>query len=255
MRGQAELMLWFKAWRESRPRFLICAGVVAGICLLEVLFEGQAREQLGSKLVPNSYVGYVYRLTYAGTARGLFSLFVGVLGLGGLQRECGLGTAAFTLVLPISRLRLILVRAGMGIAQIGAISLLPAAIIPALSRITHQVYPLSQALQFSLLWFVCGIAGFSAWLLASTVFNSDLTALTVCFAIGFLLGAAEQLSPLGTYLPSSNYVMSGFKMPYLDPNTDLLTGPLPWRILLQMILQAVVLLMLAARVTEKRDFT
>lgn len=248
-------MLWFKAWRESRPRFLICAGVVAVICVLGVLLERPAREQLGSKLVPNSYVGYIYRLTYAGTVRGLFSLFAGVLGLGGLQRERGIGTAAFTLVLPISRFRLIWVRAGMGIAQIAAISLLPAAIIPALSPVTHQVYPLSQALQFSLLWFVCGTAGFAAWLLASTLFSNDFTALTVCVAAGILLGISAQLSSLGAFLPSSNYVMSGFKMPYLDPHTDLLTGPLPWRILLQMILQSMILLAVAVRVTEKRDFS
>ncbi|HEY7338857.1 MAG TPA: hypothetical protein VH639_28470 [Bryobacteraceae bacterium] len=247
-------MLWFKAWRESRPRFLICAGIVAAICILGVLLEGPAREQLGSRLVPNSYVGYVYRLTYAGTVRGLFSLFASVLGLGGLQRERGLGTAAFTLILPVTRFRLILVRVGMGIVQIGAISLLPAAIIPALSRVTHQVYPLSQALQFSLLWFVCGIAGFAAWFLASTLFGSDFTAVTVCVASGFLLGVASQLSSLGAYLPSGNYVMSGFKMSYLDPQTDLLTGALPWRILLQISLQAAILMALAVRVTEKRDF-
>jgi hypothetical protein len=68
------------------------------------------------------------------------------------------------------------------------------------------------------------------------------------------MGIATQLSRLGAYLPSSNYVMNGFRMPYLDPHTDLLTGPLPWKILLQMILQAVVLLAVAVRVTEKRDF-
>lgn len=247
--------LVFKAWRESCARFLICAAIVAAICALGVLFEGPAREQLGSELAPNSYVGYIYRLTYAGTVRGLFSLLVGVLGLGGLQKERGLGTAAFTLVLPVSRLRLILVRAAMGIAQIAAISLLPAAIIPALSRLTHQVYPLSQALQFSLLWFVFGLVGFAAWLLASTLFTSDFTALAVCVAVGFILGMAAQLSRLGTYFPSSNYVMSGFKMPYLDPHTDLLIGPLPWRILLQTLLQAVVMLALAVRVTERREFS
>ena len=216
MTGSAAGMLWFKAWRESRARFLICAAVIAAMCAAEVLFAGPARHWLGLRLSPDSYVHYIYRLTYAGTVRGLFSLFAGVLGLGGLQRERSLGTAGSTLALPVSRLRLVLVRAGVGVAEIAAMALLPALIIPALSGLVQQTYPLSQAVQFGLLWFICGVAGFSAWLLASAFFASDLTALTVCFAAGFLLGAAEQLSWLGRILSSSNYVMSGINMPYFD---------------------------------------
>jgi ABC-2 type transport system permease protein len=248
-------MLWYKAWRESRARFLICAGVVAGICTLGVLFQNAARAQLDAAVVPNTYIGYVYHLTYSGTVRGLFGLFAGVLGLGGLQRERALSTAGFTLALPVSRIQLITARAGAGIVQIAVLSLLPAMLIPALSALVGESYPLSQTLQFSVLWFIFGVSGFAAWFLASTIFASELTALAVCFAVGFLEGLATQVTPLRAYHLSGNYIMSGFGMPYFDARTDLLIGPLPWGILLATTLEALVFLAAAGRVTQKRDFS
>jgi ABC-type transport system involved in multi-copper enzyme maturation permease subunit len=106
-------MLWYKAWRESRARFLIAAFVLIGMCLGFVLFQNMLRAEIGAK----TYVGYIHKLVYAGSVRGLFLIFALVLGLGGLKRERALNTAGFTLALPVSRLRLVTVRAVVGCSR------------------------------------------------------------------------------------------------------------------------------------------
>jgi hypothetical protein len=75
-----------------------------------------------------------------------------VLGFGGLQRERAHGSASFTLALPVSRLALIAARAAVGLLEILALALLPVILVPALSKFVGEAYPLSQALEFSLLW-------------------------------------------------------------------------------------------------------
>src|SRR4051812_30686532 len=103
-------LLLFKAWRESRTRFLLCGGTIAMLCITVVLFNVPMRNNPGS--VPHgfkalTYNEHVYHFIYSGTAKGLFSVLVLFLGLGGLLRERGRGTAPFTLALPVSRTRLI----------------------------------------------------------------------------------------------------------------------------------------------------
>lgn len=244
-------MLWYKAWRESRGRFLICAGIVAGMCILGVLFEQAGRRQLGLE----TYAAYIYKLTYSGMVRGLFSLFAGVLGLGGLQRERSVGTAGFTLVLPVSRLRLLTARATTGLCEVAVLSLLPAVVLTLLSPVVHEWYPASQALEFSALWFVFGANGFAAWFLASTLFASEFTALTVAVGIGFLGGLASQAPPLRGLNMSSNYLMSGYRMPWFNAHTSLLTGPLPWKPMLWYSVVTLAFISIAVRITQQRDFS
>jgi hypothetical protein len=56
-----------------------------------------------------------------------------MLALGGLRREHAAGTAAFTLALPVSRMRLGAVRVATGWLQVGALACIPLLIVPALS--------------------------------------------------------------------------------------------------------------------------
>ena len=43
-------MLWFKAWRESRARFVLSAGVIAGLCLVLLLFQAELRRRAAALL-------------------------------------------------------------------------------------------------------------------------------------------------------------------------------------------------------------
>src|SRR5512146_2794069 len=68
-------MLWYKAWRESRVRFLTSALVLIGICAAVVLLQQSFRAQLLTREAPlNTYAGYIYLRVYGGFARGTFLL-------------------------------------------------------------------------------------------------------------------------------------------------------------------------------------
>jgi ABC-2 type transport system permease protein len=190
-------MLWYKAWRESRTRFLLSAVTIAGLCVLFVLIQSDARASMDSE--PLTYVGYIWRIIYKGYLRELFILLVLLLGAGGLLRERAYGTASYTLALPISRWRTVVARAVTGVLEVVVLSVLPALVIPALSPVVHQSYPWSQALQFSLLWSVAGALIFSVGFLFSVVFGGEYSAPVVAFVV--LLAYSVIDTKLKQFLP------------------------------------------------------
>lgn len=249
-------MLWYKMWRESQVRFLISAFVLIGICVAVVLFQQTLRAQLHAESAPlNTYIGYIYQRIYAGFARGMFLIFALVLGLGGLQRERAHGSAGFTLALPVSRLRLVTVRMMIGLLEIVMLSLFPAALIPGLSRCVGESYPLSQALQFCVLWVGIGSAVFAFAFLASAIFENEYTALSVSVVAFFIYPLAVRLPWLRHYPLHIHYIMNGGGMAYFNPHTDLLIGPLPWTILFVTTVIVLGLIVSATLVTQKRDFS
>ena len=141
-------MLGYKAWRESRTRFAITAATLVGFCLFAVLFRKQ-NQASGGLVIPvlrsSVFSERVYDLVYDGTAKGMFAILTIFLGLGGLLRERRNRTAIFTLSLPVSRFRLIRTRMIVGLSEMAALSLLPAVLIPSLSKFVHESYPLAEA--------------------------------------------------------------------------------------------------------------
>jgi len=245
-------MLWYKAWRESQARFLLSALAIAGLCAAFVVFhrEGMLSVEDGHL----TYIGYIWRITYKTYLRELFAILVLLLGVGGLLRERAYGTAGFTLALPVSRLRLIWARAGVGFLEVAALSFLPALVIPALSPLVHQSYPWTQALQFGALWTVGGALIFTMGFLASVIFASEYSAPVAALLILLLYSAIADLPFLERYPVDIHDIMSGVGMRYFQPNTSLLTGPLPWTALAVISLIACGLIALAGRITQQQDF-
>lgn len=246
-------MLWYKAWRESRTAFLICASVLATICIGALLLEPALRRLYGASLRTNEQ--YVYRVIYSGAARGLFSVFAIVLGLGGLQRERAHNSVGFTLALPVTRPKLVTVRALAGLAELSALALIPAVLLPLISAAMHRGYPLSQALGFSVLWITCGAVIFSAAFLASTVFTGEYTALTVTFVSYFFSTGFAAMPVLNRYPLHINHIMSGYHMPYFDAQRAILIDLVPWTILIALAALTTAFFAVAARITVARDFS
>ncbi len=149
-------MLWYKAWRESRVRFLVTALALIAFCVFAVLYEPYI--QAGSSIpVPlhlrkGVHSEYIYNLIYSGQAKGLFALLVIFLGLGGLQRERSHKTAVFTLALPVSRLRVIGTQIALGVAEVAVLTLLPAlCYCPLSARLPITRFLVMEALHFSAL--------------------------------------------------------------------------------------------------------
>jgi ABC-type transport system involved in multi-copper enzyme maturation permease subunit len=218
-------MLWHKAWRESRTRFAITAVVLVAFCRFAVLFYNDVRTNgsLPRGLRSPVFSEHIYNLMYSGTAKGTFALLVMFLGLGGLLREQRYRTAMFTLALPVSRLGLVITQIGVGLAELAALSLLPAVLIPSLSMFVHQSYPLPEALHFSLLWFVCGSVILAAAFFLSVVFAGEYTAPVVCYVA--LMLQALILVPLRQNLL---WTMGEFGRMHWDPqHASLISDPLP----------------------------
>jgi ABC-2 type transport system permease protein len=248
-------MLWQKAWLESRARFLISASVLIGVCLTLVFMHSTLRARIGATGPPlNTYVGYIHKSVYGGGARPLCTILVLILGLGGLLHEREQGTAAFTLALPVRRWRLVAVRAAVGLVEMTALAMIPALLIPTMSPIVHQSYPFSQAIQFSLLWIAVGTILFATSFLLSTVLAGQYTAFLVAWILFILHTLVAAYRPFRMYRFNLNWVQSGFGMPYFDPRTATLIGPMPWTRLSIMLLVSLVLLAAAARITERQEY-
>jgi ABC-2 type transport system permease protein len=228
-------MLWYKAWEESRTRFTIAALALLGLCLLAL-----SPWQIGP-LVSSDISARIHHLIYAGTAKGIFAVLSIFIGLGGLLRERARRTATFTLTLPVSRFHLVGTQIGLGLLQLAILSLLPALLIPSLSRLAHQPYPLADALGYSVLWFVCSAVIFSVGYLFSVVLEGEYTAPVLCYIVLMLQALITSWAPLRPYRLNLMWTMAEFPL-------------IPWARLLTLALIALCMFALAAWRTQRQDF-
>jgi ABC-type transport system involved in multi-copper enzyme maturation permease subunit len=190
-------MLWYKVWAESRTRFAIAAVVIAGMSVFVIWQNAD-------------------RAPYGGFSRTLFIVFAIVLAMGGLLRERDLGTAGFTLALPVSRRRLALVRAATGLAQLLVLALVPLVTMVILMRIEGRPFPLGHGLVLALRWFVGGSALFGLGFLASATLGGEYTAFVAALVVFFMETVTLQFirlakPPAAAYLFTVQEVMSGLR--------------------------------------------
>jgi len=245
-------MLWYKAWRESRVRFLLSAGALAVICASFVFFHRDASGGISDELL--SYPVYIWRITYKGYLRELFMILAILLGLGGLTRERDQRTAGFTLALPVSRWRLLVTRTLLGLGQVVLLATIPAIVLPVLSPLIGQAYPSPQAWAFAILWATVGSLIFAMALLASVLFAGEFTAPVAAILGLTAYSFLADVRPLERDLIDIHDVMSGIDMPYFAERTGVLAGPLPWATLFTVLLAASALIVIGARIANRQDF-
>lgn len=230
-------MLWYKAWQESRTRFMIIALVVTGFCLFATL----SHRQIGP-VGSGDTTARIEHLIYAGTAKGTFAILSIFLGLGGLIRERVRRTATFTLALPVSRLQVLGSQIGVGLLQLAVLSFLPVSLLPLLSRLAHDPYPLFKTLHYGVLWFVCSMVVFAFAHLLSVSLEGEYTAPVACYIALMLQALIASWAPLRPYRLNLMWTMAAFPA---FPS---------WERLLTLTLIALVLFALAAWRTQKQDF-
>jgi ABC-type transport system involved in multi-copper enzyme maturation permease subunit len=245
-------MLWYKFWRETRVRWMMSILALAWVCAVIVVIEKTTRAHAEQ---PMSYISYIWQAVYKGYVRDIFVLLAIVLGGGSLLQERAHGTVGFTLALPVSRSRLIAMRTAVGLSEILLLALVPAVVVPALSPFFGETYPILQALQFSLLWTVCGALVFGAALLLSTLMAGEYSAWMACFLAMMLYSAIVNVTALQR-IPALNFfkIMSGAQMPYFRASEHLLSGPLSWQPLATILLIAAGFLVAAGRLTARQEF-
>jgi ABC-type transport system involved in multi-copper enzyme maturation permease subunit len=243
-------LLW-KAWCESRARFIAAAILLASLVIYAVLTSPGfiARYNAHFPEKPLLYSVYVWSGLFHYALQGFWVIAAVLLAMGGLAQEKATGTALFTLSLPVSRRRVLLVRFGVAALQALALGLGSALLVPPISRLVGESYPLPQAVAFGALMSVAGMAVLTFGLLLSELFYGEFTAMVVglCSAAAiFLAYKAHVLSGWNVF-----DVMSGTSA--IDPSTQMLLGTAPWGGLVLCLVLTLVFLTATAFILHKRD--
>ena len=243
-------MLWWKAWRESRGRFLSSAIVLAVFCWSSV---GSARLDFPPRFEPHlPYTTFIWRGIYNGPNVIVFVIVSVALGLGGLMRERAMGTAPFTLSLPVGRAALFGSRAGVGALQVIALATIPAFIVPWMSSRIGHPYPVVQAWLFAGLFAAVGLVWFAAGLLMSTLFTGEHTPTAAGLLLPFghlALANMPGVRPIGSF--NLFKVINGSGLHHLDASTSLLVGPFPFAMLAALLAAALSMAIAAGRLTTR----
>lgn len=261
-------MLWYKAWLETRFRFIVAAALAISCCAFFVLgnsfilgtwreweqLHPHQPEQAWILRATVDYPYFIWHFVFRILFQQLWVLCAVLIGLGGLSREAAQGTVGFTLSLPVSRHRLVGARTAMGVVEIAVLAFIPAIVIPILSLFIGKPYPIFQGVAHSLLLFVVGLVFFALGVFLSTLIRTEygpaLIGISMVAVFYFVLtpyseeGASE---PFWLKVIDASRVMAG--SPYL---TTLATYPL-WGVSLSLLV-AVGVFYLSLRITQNRDY-
>jgi ABC-2 type transport system permease protein len=255
-------MLWYKAWLETRWRFLIGLGLLMCWAVATVLAYSQVVKllpaaaqvdpgsELGRQIAENAalfrdYGAYIWSQWFRQNMRQMWALFAVLLGTGGLLAQASGGGALYTLSLPVSRQRLLGVRAATALAELAILAIVPALLIPVFSPVVGHTYSVADALVYGACMILSGSTLFSLTFLLSTVF-SDVwrpPLIVLCFAalmsfVRQVVGGAASASLLGVMSAESYFRGEG----------------LPWLGLLASLAVSAALLYAAVVNIARRDF-
>jgi len=220
------MMLWHKAWLESRTRLLLGVTMMIAVC---------------------AYSVHAHRSAYQGIVRNAFMVLCFQLGVGGLLRERAVGTAPFTLALPVSRVRLMATRAAVGWLELVVLAVVPLLIAVSLSPLVGDRYGIGQVVRISAMWVTGGSALLAVALLASSLFAGEYTAFVIAWIALFAHTIGTQLTRLARpalmpYLFTVQEIMSGFR------------GPVPSTIVAALVVVTCALVASAVLVIDRKDF-
>jgi ABC-2 type transport system permease protein len=236
--------LWYKAWLETRARFLISLAGITALCVYRV-YEGLR----GAPAWALSGISYYYMVLHSAQQflQIMWLVAVTLLMMGGLVQEKANGSAPFTLAMPVSRRRLMNVRICTGLMQAALLALVPWAAMYATASFAGPALSASQAL-FHVVLLAGGGAVFAGTaLLISTLVEGAYTAPTISFGIVLACGSAPRslasVNPMD-FMNGHEYMGSG----------NLLTGPIPWGHVAVYMAVAALMIVASVKAIERRDF-
>lgn len=235
-------MLWYKAWLETRSRFLIALVVTTGLCVYRVY-------DLDRGAMPWSKIDYYYFALRSGhqLLTVTWTVAMTLLMMGGLLQEKGAGVSALTLVLPVSRRRLMGVRICAGLVESAVLAVIPWIAMFVVAALTGQVRSFRQV-GFYLVLLAGGGAVFAgvATLVSSLIegtYTAPMVSLGIVIACGNAPKSLDYLNPLD-FMGGRNYI---------GPSS-MLMGPVPWVQFAANVCVAAFLILLSVKVIERRDF-
>jgi ABC-2 type transport system permease protein len=237
-------MLWYKAWLETRSRFLISLGGILGICSYRVYQLDSLGGFSGTSWYYFALQGAHERLCM------LWVLAVMLLMMGGLVREKAVGASAFTLALPVSRTRLMGVRISMGLIEAMALAIVPWVVMFLIAITTGKASSVSWAVSHIVLLAGGGLIFFAFALLISSLMEGEYTAPAVSLGITLTVIFALGDRPLNAWSPLELVAGSG----YIDRQNPIHFGPIPWLHLVVTILIAALFTAISIKAIQRREF-
>jgi ABC-2 type transport system permease protein len=248
-------VLWYKAWLETRSRFLTS---LATLTIFSSIFVHHALyiSCLKTFPCPEEVRHFGWRSEFH------FLLFVNqqyvvimwilavvLLGMGGLVREKALGTSSLTLTLPVSRARLMRIRVAMGIFQAIALGVVPWLAVLIISFRAGMPISVAQVGFYILLLVGGGLIYFAMAVLVSSLVSGEYTAPALTFG-AVLLGAML----FDNWLRRFNVwrlVTGDFS---IDRNTFLLSKHVPWPGILGSLCVAGLMLLASVIAVQRKEF-
>jgi hypothetical protein len=191
-------MLWYKAWRDTRWRFLIGLGILTGTTLANVLAYPYVRGLFAVGLVAgpsdlvtheidrvaqvsSSFRGYVWVQLVRQNLFYLWTIFAVLLGAEGpLSQRTG---AIFTLSLPVSRRRVCAVRAATDLGELCLLALIPMLLIPLAAPAVGYTYALADSLVHGIQILLGGAVFYCLALLLATIFDDRWRPIIITLAL------------------------------------------------------------------------
>jgi ABC-2 type transport system permease protein len=236
-------MLWYKAWLESRSRFLTS---IAMLTFVSAFFVHHAQE-----MIRPEWKTEFNRLMYIDQQFIviMWILAVTLLGMGGIIREKAIGTSSLTLALPVSRARLLVVRVGMGVGESIVLAVVPWVTVFAVSSLARMPILITQVAFYCLLLIGGGLVYFAFAVLVSSLVAGEYTAPAVAF--GVVLLSAVVFDAWFQRFNVWRLVTGDFS---LDRNSYLLLEPIPWLGILACLSAAALMLLGSIIVVQRKEF-
>lgn len=255
-------MLWYKSWLETRWRFVIgmvvlllsvCGSVLSYPEVLKLLplaskadLNGAIGRQVAEAMeLARNYRGYVWSQVFRQNMLQMWALFAVLLGTGGLLSQGSGGGALFTLSLPVTRSRLLGIRAATGLAELAVLAFAPSLLIPLLSPAIDQSYGLTDTLIHSACIFIAGSVLFSLAFLLSTIFSDVWRPALIVICLATALAIFEQV-----FRGLARYSV----FPIMTAESYFRRGELPWLGLILSAALSAAMLYAADRNIARQDF-
>jgi hypothetical protein len=180
-------MLLYKAWIDTRVRFLAGLVAVSIVCIfhMEQHAGHDFSHSIWARLGAAEYGWYLWFYLYVYFLQPVWALFAVLLAFDGLIREKASGTVSFSLGLPVSRKRWLFTRLAMVLMESAALSLFAVLVVIVGSAIIHQTFSLSQMFLHAALMVAAGVCIIALANLCYALFPGNyLSLLATLFVLG-----------------------------------------------------------------------